>query len=204
MKAFPKVGLLALVALLAAAAMATSAQAQLTINPPGVAVSGTTTNSTLTYGVATVTCDTGTADGNTSDPPSASITDLSLAFFGNCAVAGVGAATVTCQGFVTFMALGNVSATNNPGALRLNAANEPASGNPVFRCDATTALCTITVQGPRNLTGTVNFNEDTDELTVNVNMQASRAGSVACGPTSGTANFTATYGVTPSNLTIDG
>ena len=100
MKAFPKVGLLVVVALLAAAAMATTAQAT-TINPAGTAVSGVASNPTLTYGIATVTCNTGTADGNTSDPASDRISDVALAFFGNCAVAGVGAATLTCEGFVT-------------------------------------------------------------------------------------------------------
>jgi hypothetical protein len=203
MKAFPKIGLLAVVALLAAAAMATSAQA-VTINPAGTAVSGTASNPTLTYGVATVTCNTGTADGNTSDPASDRIRDISLAFFGNCAVAGVGAATVTCQGTVTIIAQTNVSATENKGTVHLNAANEPVSGDPVFKCDVTTALCTITVQGPQDTAnGNTNLNENTDVLSSNVTVQASRVGSVACGPTSGPASYTANYATTPPELSID-
>jgi hypothetical protein len=215
MKAFPKVGLLALVALLAAAAMATSAQAALTINPAGVLVHGQATNPTLTYGVATVTCNTGTADGSTSNPASDRITDLALTFTGNCAVAGVGAATVTCQGFVTVIARNNISATNNPGVARLNAADEPALGDPVFKCDVTTALCTITVQGAQNTTPdpNLNLNETTHVLAANVNVNATRVGSVACGPASGSANFTANYatsttdpdtGDPAADLTIDG
>jgi hypothetical protein len=203
MKAFPKVGLLALVALLAAAAMATSAQA-ITINPAGTAVSGTASNPTFTYGVASYVCNTATMDGNTSDPATDRITDLALAFFGNCAVAGVGAVTVTCQGSVTLIAQTNVSATENKGTVRLNDVDEPVSGDPVFKCDWTTALCTITFKGPQDTAnGNLNLNENTDVLSANVTVQATRVGSVQCGPASGAASLTANYAVSPSNLTID-
>jgi hypothetical protein len=196
MKAFSKGGLLAVVALLAAAAMASSAQA-VVINPPGVLVHGIASNPTLTYGVATVTCNTGTADsrGPTSNPASDRITDVALTFSGNCAVAGVGAATVSCQGFVTVIAETSTSATDNKGTVRLNAVNEPLMGDPVFRCVVTTALCTITVQGAQNTASqNVNLDETTGVLAANVNVQATRTGAVACGPAGpATANFTANY-----------
>lgn len=209
MKAFAKVGLLALVALLAAAAMATSAQAQLTINPAGAVVDAEAEDPTLTYGVATVVCDTGTALGSTADPATDRITNIALEFFGNCNVAGVGAATTDCQGFVTVIAEGNNSATDNPGRARLNDADEPELGDPVFRCTVTTALCTITVSGPQDTTpGNLNLLENTttpDVLEADVNVAAERVGNIACGPTQGTGNFTADYVVSePTNLTIDG
>jgi hypothetical protein len=196
MKGFRKVGLLALVALLAAAAMATSAQAAITINPAGAAVSGTASNFTLTYGAITVRCDTGTLAGNTTNPASDRISNLSLAF-GNCVVEGVGgAATVSCQGTVTVIAQGNVSATDNPGTFNLN------SG---FRCVVTTVVCTLTFSGPQTTQPEdVNLNEDTDVLSVNGNVAVTRTGSTLCGPTSGTGTFTADYATTPPTLTFDG
>jgi hypothetical protein len=190
MKAFPKVGLLVLVALLAAAAVATSAQA-VSINPDNTAVSGTSTNSSLSYGVAFVTCDNATADGNTG-LDSDRISDLVLAFNTNCAVAGVGPATVDCVGDVTLIA---ESAVTDTGTVELNDG---------FQCDVTTAVCSITVAGPQTTqSGNTALNEGTDVLRADVDVQASRTGSLLCGPTSGTANFAADYATTPNTLTID-
>jgi hypothetical protein len=190
MKAFPKVGLLVLVALLAAAAVATSAQA-VSINPDNTAVSGLSGNSNLTYGVAFVTCDTATANGNTG-LDSDRITDLALTFTDNCAVAGVGPATVDCVGDVTLIA---EDATNDTGTVELNDG---------FQCDVTTAICSITVAGPQTTqSGNTALDEANDVLSANVNVQASRTGSLACGPSSGTATFAADYGTSPSTLTID-
>ena len=196
MKSVPKVGLLVAVALLAAAAMATSAQAALTINPAGVAVHGDASSPTLSYGVATIRCDTGTADGNTSDPASDTISDLALAFSGNCAVVGVAPANVACDGTVSLVAQSNDSSTQNLGTVNLNDG---------FSCVVTTALCTVTVAGPQTTQdGNTNLNEDTDELSSDVDVQASRTGSSLCGPASGTGNFTANYLTTPTDLTVDG
>lgn len=196
MKSVPKVGLLAAIALLAAAAMATSAQAALTINPAGVAVHGEATSPTLSYGIATIRCDTGTADGNTSDPASDRISDLALTFSGNCAVVGVAPASVECAGDVTLIAQSNDSATQNLGTVNLNDG---------FSCVVTTALCTVTVLGPQTTQdGNTNLNETTDVLASDVDVQAARTGSSLCGPASGTANFTANYATTPTDLTVDG
>jgi hypothetical protein len=124
MKSFPKVGLLVVVALLAAAAVATSAQA-VSINPDNTAVSGISHNSNLTYGAAFVSCDDATADGNTGlDSPS--IPDLALTFSGNCGIAGVGTATVDCVGDVTLTA---EDAADDTGTVDLNDG---------FQCDVTT------------------------------------------------------------------
>jgi hypothetical protein len=196
MKAVPKVGLLALVALLAVAAVAASAQAQITINPAGTAVSGVADSPTLAYGVATVRCDTGTADGNTTDPASDTIGDLALAFFGNCAVVGVAPATVDCEGTVSLIAQDNIANDDNPGTVNLNDG---------FSCVVTTSLCQVTVVGPQTTqNGNTNLDEDTDVLSSDVDIQASRTGSSLCGPSSGTGNFTAEYVTTPDNLTVDG
>jgi hypothetical protein len=196
MKGFRKVGLLALVALLAAAAMATSAQAAITINPAGAAVSGTASNPTLTYGPATWICDTATADGNTTDPASDTTPDLALAFFGNCAAVGVASATVDCDGTVSLIATDNRANDDNPGTVTLN------NG---FSCVVTTALCTITVAGPQTTQPeNVNLDENTDVLAANIDWKARRSGSAMCGPQSGPLNYTANYVVSPSNLTVDG
>lgn len=190
MKAFRRTGLLAVVALLAAAAVATGAQA-VTINPDNTAVSGLSNNSSLTYGVAFVTCDTATADGNTG-LDSDRITDLALTFTDNCAVAGVGPAEVVCEGDVTLIA---ENASTDRGKVDLNAG---------FKCVVTTALCEITVQGPQTLaSNTVGLNESTDVLSANVGVAATRVGTALCGPPSGTGSFSADYATSPSNLTID-
>jgi hypothetical protein len=191
MKAFPKVGLLVLVALLAAAAVATSAQA-VSIDPADTAVSGLSGNSNLSYGVASVACDTATADGDTSSATPDRITNLALTFTDNCAVAGVGAATVDCSGDVTLIA---ESAVDDSGTVNLN------SG---FQCVVTTAVCTITVAGPQTTqSGNTTLDEANDNLNADVDVQASRTGSLLCGPTSGTATFSADYATSPSNLAIN-
>lgn len=190
MKTFPKAGLLVVVALLATAAAATSAQA-VSINPDNTAVSGLSGNSNLTYGVAFVSCDTATADGNTG-LDSDRIPDLALTFTDNCAVAGVGPATVDCVGDVTLIADPDADDT---GTVELNDG---------FQCVVTTALCTITVAGPQTTQPkNTALDEANDNLNANVDVQASRTGTTLCGPTSGTATFAADYATTPANLTID-
>jgi hypothetical protein len=189
-KSFPKVGLLALVALLAAAAVATSAQA-VSINPDNTAVSGVSDNSNLSYGVAFVTCDNATANGNTG-LDSDSVPDLALAFDTNCAVAGVGPATVDCVGDVTLVA---EDAVNDNGTVNLNDG---------FECTVTTALCSITVAGPQTTqSGNTALDETNDVLSADVDVAATRTGSTLCGPSSGTATFAADYATSPSDLTID-
>jgi hypothetical protein len=199
MKAFRRIGLLAVVAVLATAAMATSAPA-VTINPDNTAVSGLSTDSSLSYGVATIRCDTATADGTTG-LDSDRITDLTLTFTDNCAVVGVAPAEVTCgTEDVTLIAQADTP-TGGSGTVRLEGGS-PESGP--FQCVVTTTLCTVTVAGPQDTqNGNTTLNESTDVLSANVNVQATRTGSALCGPTSGTANFTANYATTPSDLTID-
>jgi hypothetical protein len=190
MKAFSKVGLLAAVALLATAAVATSAQA-VTINPDNTPVSGTSDNMHISYGVLSPSCDTATMDGNTS-LDSDRITDLALAFTDNCSVAGVGSLEVDCVGDVTLIA---DPAADDTGTLELNEG---------FQCAFTTPYCTITVEGPQTThPKNTELNEGHAVLNANWALQATRSGSNWCGPASGTANFTAEYAMTPDNLTID-
>ena len=191
MKAFPKVGLLAVVALLAIAAAATSAQA-VSINPAPAAVSGQSGNSSLSYGIASVACDNATANGNTTTTTPDRINNLALAFNTNCAVAGVGSATVNCSGTVTLIA---DPAADDTGTVNLN------NG---FQCVVTTAVCTITVAGPQSTQPkNTTLDEANDNLNADVDVQATRTGSALCGPTSGTATFAADYATTPPTLTID-
>lgn len=190
MKAVSKLGLLVAVALLAAAAVAASAQA-VSINPDNTAVSGVSSNSNLSYGVAFVTCDNATANGNTG-LDSDSVPDLALAFDTNCAVAGVGPASVDCVGDVTLIA---ENATNDRGTVNLNDG---------FECTVTTALCSITVAGPQTTQSeNTGLDEANDILSASVDVAATRTGSLACGPASGTATFAADYATDPTDLTID-
>jgi hypothetical protein len=192
MKAFPKVGLLTVVALLVTAAMATSAPA-VTINPDDTAVSGLSTDSSLSYGVATIRCDTATMDGTTG-LDSDRISDLALQFFGNCAVVGVSPVEIGCEGDISLIAQADTP-TGGSGTVDLN---------DTFRCVMQSPQCTLTVAGPQTTQdGNVVLNESTDVLSVNLNWQVTRTGSALCGPASGTGNLTANYMMAPSTLTID-
>lgn len=207
MKTFRKIGLLVVVALLATTAAATSAQA-VSINPDNTSLSGLSNNSSLTYGVAFATCDTATADGNIDhiqdDPGTPEdetetdrIKDLALTFTDNCAIAGVGPATVDCVGDVTLIA---DQAADDFGTVELNEG---------FQCVVTTAVCTVTVAGPQTTQPRNTFlNEAEQVLSANVEVQASRTGSFLCGPDSGPGSFSADYDITnntnPSEpITID-
>lgn len=207
MKAFPKAGLLVVVALLATAAAATSAQA-VSINPNGAQVTGLSNNSSLTYGVAFATCDTATAIGNIvhipDDPGTPEdetetdrIKDLALTFTDNCAIAGVGPATVDCVGDVTLIAN---AAADDFGTVELNDG---------FECVVTTAVCTVTVRGPQTTQPNNTFLDEANQvLSANVEVQASRTGSLLCGPPEGPGSFSADYAITnnsdpPVPVTID-
>jgi hypothetical protein len=189
MKALSRVGLLAAVALVATAAAATSAQAA-TFNPDNTAVSGTSGNATFSYGGVWWTCDTATADGTTG-LDSDSISDLRWTF-DDCVDAGGGPVEVDCLGTVTLIA---DPAADGTGTVELN---------DDFTCVATLSICTVTVAGPQT-TQSKNWalNPETDVLSVDVAMQATRAGSVLCGPSEGTLSLEADFAMTPSNLTID-
>jgi hypothetical protein len=186
MKTFPKAGLLVVVALLATAAAATSAQA-VSIDPDNTAVSGLSNDSSLSYGVAFITCDTATADGNTDHATMGSdrITNLALTFTDNCAIAGVGPATVDCVGDVTLIADPDADDT---GTVELNDG---------FQCVVTTATCTVTVAGPQTTQPKNTFLDEANQvLEADVDVQATRTGNILCGPAAGTGNFTANYDVT--------
>jgi hypothetical protein len=195
MKTFPKVGLLAVVALLATAAAATSAQAA-TFNPDNTAVSWLSTNSSFTYGVAFISCDRATADGNTG-LDSDRISDLALTFTQNCAVPGWMPAQVDCVGDVSLIADPDADDT---GTLELNEG---------FQCVYTMTICTISVAGPQTTQPkNTSLDEASQVLEANVVVQATRSGSNLCGPESGSARYTADYDITnnsdpPVPVTID-
>jgi hypothetical protein len=186
MKTFPKAGLLVVVALLATAAAATSAQA-VSINPNNTAVSGLANNSSLTYGVAFISCDTATANGTIDHLTWGSdrIGDLALTFTDNCAVAGVGPATVDCVGDVTLIADPDADDT---GTVELNDG---------FQCVITTATCTLIVEGPQTTQPKNTFLDEPNQvLEADMDMQVTREGNPWCGPEEGTGSFTADYDIT--------
>ena len=195
MKTFRRIGLLVVVALLATAAAATSAQA-VTISPDNTGIHGLATNSSLTYGAAFISCNTATADGNTT-LDSDRISDLALTFTDNCAVAGVGPATVDCVGDVTLIADPDA---DDFGTVDLNEG---------FECVVTTAVCTVTVSGPQSTQPKNTFLDEANQvLEADVTVNATRTGSLLCGPAAGEGAFTADYAITndsdpPVPVTID-
>jgi hypothetical protein len=183
MKAFPKAGLLVVVALLATAAAATSAQA-VTINPADTGVHFLSTNSSFTYGASFWTCDRATADGNTTTD-SDRISDLALTFTQNCAVAGVGPIAVDCVGDVTLIADPDADDT---GTVELNEG---------FQCVYTTATCAIVVEGPQTTDPKNTFLDEANQvLQADVVVTATRTGNILCGPAEGDLLFRADYDIT--------
>jgi hypothetical protein len=187
MKTLSKAGLLVAVALLATAAAATSAQAA-TFNPDNTWVHFLSTNSSFTYGVAFITCDTATMDGNTG-LDSDRISDVALTFTDNCVVAGVGPADVECVGHATLIADPDADGT---GTVELN---------EDFRCDFSASGCTVTVEGPQT-TQPKNWWLHDGILSMNVDVEASSIGAV-CGSDQDTMNITADFAMSPDTLTID-
>lgn len=174
-------------ALLATAAA--SAQAA-TFNPDNTAVSASSGSATFFYGGAWWTCDTATADGTTGFDRDR-ISDLRLRF-DDCADAGGGPVEVDCVGTVTLIA---EDAADDTGRVELN---------DDFQCVATLSICTVTVTGPQTPEpNNASLNEETDVLSVDVEMQATRGGSVLCGPSTGTLGLDADFAMTPADLTID-
>jgi hypothetical protein len=191
MKALSKGGLLLAVSLVASLAIAAGAQAQTTIEPAATAVSGTAANPTLTYGTATVKCNTGTASGTTKSPKATNI-DLTVAFSGNCNINGL-AATVTCSGTVNLVA-DEAKFGVTSGTINLN------SG---FTCTINVSgVCQVDVEGPQTTGSVGTLSEGATTLTATVAVSATRTGSSLCGPASGPGSFTASYNVTPANLTV--
>ena len=202
MKVSFKLGLLAVVAVFAVAAMAGAAQAQV-IHPNNTAVSGVADFPTLDYEGVVVQCDEGTAAGTTGTDQS--FIDLGLTFSGNCNINGLDA-TVTCSTLTPSTGAGGarliaLNATTNEGTVDLN------SG---FFCDVVVAgVCTVSVDGPQNPADSVSsadlFGEGTGDpkIDANVDVAATRTGSSLCGPATGTGNFTGLYDVTPTNVSID-
>jgi hypothetical protein len=190
MNALRKCGLLLAVALLACAGVATSAQA-ISITPSGAVNGVANDNPTLSYGGVTIVCLDGTAAGTANG--SASISTLSVTFQNGCNINSQ-PASVNCSGTVTLTATAATGGGSGNGTVDLN------NG---FSCIVTVPFtCTVNVVGPQDPTATTTFNASTNRLDANVTVSATRTGSATCGPASGDANFTATYDVTPTNLTI--
>jgi hypothetical protein len=189
MRASSRFRLLAVVASLAAAGVATSAQAA-TFNPENTAVSGTSGNAMFSYGAAWWTCDTATADGTTGSD-SDRINDLRLTF-DDCADAVGGPVEVDCVGTVTLISDPDADDT---GTVELNDG---------FQCVITSSTCTLTVAGPQTTQPkNTMLDEENDVLRVDWEWHMTRTGSALCGPEEGTGTLEAEFAMTPSNLTID-
>jgi hypothetical protein len=204
MKALSKLGLLLAVSLLGVAALASSAHAQTgTIGPDETLVEGLSGDSTLTYGSATVACDTATANGETGTDQV--FVDLELTFTDNCNISGL-AATVTCTAMDPDTGDGGVRLSVLPGT---TTDEGTVDLNPNFRCDIVVpGVCTVTVNagaGGINLpdaTSSADLDEAADTLDANVDVPATRTGSTLCGPASGTGNFSGLYATTPPDLEV--
>ncbi len=170
--------------------MATSAEA-VSFNPDNTAVSGTSSNPTLTWGAAWGECASATLHGTTG-LDSDRITDFRLEFEEPCSFPGIGPMTPDCSGTATLIADPDADDT---GKL------EP---NEDFRCDFSMGICVITVGGPQPTQpkNTV-LDEANDVLSIDWELQGRRTGSVLCGPEFGTVRITADFAMTPANLTID-
>jgi hypothetical protein len=166
---------------------ASSADAQ-TWTPAGTAVGGTAANPTLTYGAATLKCDTGTVSGATTNPASATL-DVSMTLKGNCNISGL-SATVTCTGPKSWKAI-----------IRL-AKKIVKVVWAVLTCVATiVGICEI-LFGTDNTADEGTLDQSGTTLTTTVTSTASRTGSSLCGPASGAAAFQASWNLTPSTLAI--
>jgi hypothetical protein len=207
MKAVPKFALLLSVAVMACAAFAGAAQAQVDINPDETDIIGTAPSPTLDFEGTQVQCDTGTATGRTGTD--ADFVNVALEFFGNYNIAGLGA-DVTCSDAVDApdgelneigtARLQATDATNNLGIVdRLNTG---------FLCEVVVlGVCTVSVSeqelpisGGADQANLLNEGSNGDEaIDADVDVIAENDNPL-CGPTpSGVGNFTGVYdlGVTP-------
>jgi len=123
------------------------------------------------------------------------MSDVTLALFGNCGVAGVLPAEVTCQGTLSLIA-------NDP--FDDLATLEP---NPGFRCDVTTELCVLSFQPPNVTPGPNSWlwgeGSGDPKLEVYLEFDVVNNGSEICGPQFGTGSFSAFYDMSPANFSFD-
>jgi hypothetical protein len=170
-----------------------------TILPAKTAVSGFASDWALTYGGSTIPCSKSTATGTTANPATAHLS-LTMDFGGTCANFG-NTYFVVCNGTVTFAANATGSGNGN-GNFALDTG---------FTCSITakvfgSSICSLTFTGPQTLTGTgTTFTASTTRLNVvagSISVTKDPGGSALCGPASATSSMTATYNITPTNLTI--
>jgi hypothetical protein len=149
-----------------------------------------TSNLTLNAGGATIECPSVTLEGNTG-LDSDRITDLALVFEQPCSFGG-GGVTVDCSGTLTLIADPDADDT---GTVELN---------HDFRCEFSTAVCTVTVEGFQETQPKNTFlDEANDLLYMDWVVRATRTGNILCGPAEGTMSITSDSAVTPPELTID-
>jgi hypothetical protein len=190
MKALSKFGLLLAVGLMACAALAASAQAQVSINPDNTAIVGRATNPTFDYEGSLWRCNTATASGTTGTD--SAVVDVGLTFSGNCNNHGL-SFTVTCDGQARLRAL---TADTNLGEIdRLNEG---------FVCNFTiSGVCTITfaeqelpIPGGVHQANLLNEGGAT-VIDTNLDVNVTRIGSTLCGPASGVAGFLGDFDMVP-------
>jgi hypothetical protein len=195
MKVATKLGLMLSVALMAAAALAVSAQAQVDINPDNTNITGTANDPTLDYEGTEVVCDSGTAIGTTGN--NSDFVDVTLDFIEPCTVGGSLNATADC-GTNRDTRLRALTADTNQGEA------DELLASQGFTCTVTvTGVCTITV-GAQDLpiTGGQNDADLINEggasaINATVDVNATRSGSALCGPASGVGGFAGVYDLNP-------
>jgi hypothetical protein len=202
MKAVSKAGLLFSAALMACAAMAIGAQAQVNITPDNTPINGVATDPTLNFEGVTIVCPEGTASGTT-DLAAPDVVNVELTFGppGECNLAGLTASTEcsTASGdtdeFGTAM-LRATDATSDLGIVE--------QLNEGFFCTVEVlGLCQVTVTEqdlPSDVDGSAGrdqanlLNGGTDDAAIDslVDVEAS-SNNPTCGPSQGDGGFSAVY-----------
>jgi hypothetical protein len=169
-----------------------------TILPAGTAFSGFASNWTFTYGGDDITCSKSTLLGSTAKPASNSLVVAMDAYH-------------TCAGF------GNTAMVIcNPNNMTLHATAIGSGDGDFtvslpsnFRCSITikvfgSSICSLTYAGPQTSAAGSVFDAATTNLSLSVIGGATKdaGGSSLCGAADDLVVLSATYTVTPTNLTV--
>jgi hypothetical protein len=196
MKALPRLGLLVVLALVASACVVAGPAQATTIHPDSTKVSGQAGNFKLVYGVFSVACNTSTATGTTG-VSSASLS-LVVGFSdtsGGCPTNIMAVSCTIAGGTMTFAA---TATGGGSGTAKLTI------DSPGYTINCGSGFCVITIAGQTSGSTVATFATGTDALEISAFPTVTRTGigGALCGAASGTAKLTASYSVTPTNLTI--
>jgi hypothetical protein len=185
------------VAMLAAALVAAVPAQAVTITPAGTAVSATNVGSaSFTYGGNPFTCSGSSASGTTTSPATDTL-NLTTAFSG-CGFY-YGTPTIVTSGPVSLKATSAFGSGNGGGSLTLPSGSSITITDRVFGIVA----CTVSIVGPQTDATGWSLDALNDRLTLDASLSATRSGSPACGPASGSIGLLGTYAVSPANLAVN-